>query len=183
MDFENYSVGTERAEAIRTQLREIREKAQVGQLELLVTELGTDESEEAPTPGTTQPALPGFGNKDLRSQVKSYKTSFAETLAVDDATAVPTTETTESSTTPSTVQHQVEIRSTDAEIRLLVNGRPLIDFTSLPKADEFLINRVDETRLALLPLLFDALAEEVKKAKARKSERQAAWKARFHKET
>lgn len=157
MDFENYTVDSERAEAIRNQLREIREKAQVGQIELLVNELGTEETDENAQASGTQPALLGFG-KEVKSVVKTYRTGF----------------------TDNEIAHTVEVRQTDAEIKLLVDGRALVDFTALPKADEFLINRVDETRLALLPMLFESLGEELKKAKARKSERQAAWKARFN---
>jgi hypothetical protein len=172
MDFENYTVESERAEAIRNQLREIREKANVGQIEMLVHELGTEDQESASDEKV--PALPGFG-KEIKSLLKTYRTGFTEKVTAEIPADAPEGFVPQTSE----IQHSVEIRQTDSEIRLLVDNRTLVDFTSLPKADEYLINRVDETRLSLLPAFFASLDEEFKKAKAKKAERQAAWKARF----
>ena len=154
LDFENYRVENDRAQHIRSMLSIVRERASVDALQLLAQEFGVEEQEA--DAGEDAPKLPGFGSLK-KSVTKRYQNAL-----------------------PILGEHRaLEIRSQETQVRLFVDGTSLLEFTLLPKADEFVIDRIAENQTEMLLATLEVLSEEVKRAKSKKSERQDKWRSRF----
>jgi hypothetical protein len=152
---EEYSVSSERAQEIRNRVQKLKEAGWVDSLRMLAQELGEETPKEEA--GETL-ALPGLGADSSKEECRTY--------------ACP----------PGHPAEGLQVRSLGATLRVQKSGTSLLEITFLPKDEEFLVCHMSDDRFEELNqhLTMD-LALEIKAAKAKKSERQAVWKARFSK--
>jgi len=150
MDFENFTLDADRASVIRANIEKLKNEAFPEDLRLLALELGGEEKTN-PNP-----------EEGFFSALKGEKVFIFRTPADHLAGAT-------------------EVRVTGPELRLYEGVPPasLLELSFLPKGGEFLIFFVNEERTERLLELKALLKDEIKAARARKSERQASMKERF----
>ncbi len=71
------------------------------------------------------------------------------------------------------------LRLNGAEFRLFQDEKAVVEVSFLPKGEDFLLMYVDEGHIEKILALREALAAEIKAARAKKSQRQAKFKEAF----
>jgi len=152
---EDFVVPTDRAQEIRARVQKLREASWVDSLNLLAIELGVEVPKDAL--GETID-LPGMGSESSKDDTRVFECP---------------------------VGHAAEglvITSSGNSLRVSKHGVSLLEIAYLPKDDDFLVYHLDDRHFdELNKNLSEDLQLEIKAARAKKSERQAAWKARFSK--
>ncbi len=152
---ENYSVPIERAQEIRARVQRLREAGWVESLILLANELGVDAPKEASGETLALPGMEGDSAKDITRVFACPTGHLAQGLSIS---------------------------CSGNSLRVIKDGTSVLEVAYLPKDDDFLVYHLDDSRFdELNKHLSEDLALEIKAAKAKKNERQAAWKARFSK--
>ncbi len=152
---ENYSVPTERAEEIRARVQRLKEAGWIESLRVLASELGEELPKEE---GAENLSLPGMGVESSKEEARRYLCP------------------------PGHAAEGLQVLSLGNSLKVLKGSTSLMELSFLPKEDAFLVYHLDDERFEELNRhLSEDLAHEIKAAKAKKSERQAAWKARFSK--
>jgi hypothetical protein len=72
-----------------------------------------------------------------------------------------------------------KITMASQEFQISFNNRSLLELSYLPKGNDFLVFHLEEADFAHLQNLKELLKEEIKAARAKKSSRAAAFKAKF----
>jgi len=151
IDFENYKVETDRALSIRQTLELLKSKNWIGDLKLLVTELGVekkDDSEESPTlPGIKTPA---------DQKITLYQTPEGHPVSQD-----------------------LKIELSGTELNVSLTDVSILEVGFLPKENDYALFYVDEIKFPELENMILQLEDQFKLAKSKKNERQATWKKRF----
>jgi hypothetical protein len=155
IDFENFQVESTRAGQIRDLVQRIKTENWVLDLKTLTHEMGSEETSTGNRNNDSQPtapSLPGFSN-EIPSQVFRLETANQDKWVFIE-------------------QGQ--------ELFVFKNNEVVLETTSLPKANEFVVLYVNDSQIESLVNLFESeLKNVLKESKAKKAARAASFKAKF----
>jgi hypothetical protein len=148
---ENFEVPAERAAQIRAQVARFKDADWNEEIKNLIQELGSEEK----ILESEDKSLPGLFDKAQTQKVYRAPEGHAA--------------------------YGLSFVLVGADLKVLHNDISLLEVNFLPKGDDIIVFYLNEARLDELLGYLEALAPQIKEAKAAKGQRQAEWKARFNK--